>query len=269
MASHSQDIPHTLSTLEISNSLQQEEEHLFPEIPYTLPHKELNEFIRIIRAYVRQIGALPLALLLPHRRQVRRPVVDILDQVFVYTLEYLIDFFLTEIEHPLNIIPKTPVGNYSEPDDFSDEEEFKSELSVSESDDMEDNNDHNKERGNPPKNNQPWLSIYALAIPRRVHNLPQHPEKLLPKFDPETSELPEDHIKKFILAIRLMNVQHEDVVSRISPYTFENSASTWFFSFLVGSITSWMKFQKDFLDKFAEETTTGDLMAKLFFATIS
>jgi hypothetical protein len=30
-----------------------------------------------------------------------------------------------------------------------------------------------------------------------------------------------------------------------------------------------MKFQKDFLDKFAEETTTGALMAELFVATMS
>jgi hypothetical protein len=81
--------------------------------------------------------------------------------------------------------------------------------------------------------------------------------------------LPEDHIKKFILAIRLMNVQHEDVVCRIFPYTFENSASTWYFNLPVGSITSWTKFQKDFLDKFAEETTTGALMAELFAATMS
>jgi hypothetical protein len=44
MASHSQDNPHTLSTLEMSNSPQQEEEHLFLEIPYALPHGELNQF---------------------------------------------------------------------------------------------------------------------------------------------------------------------------------------------------------------------------------
>jgi hypothetical protein len=30
-----------------------------------------------------------------------------------------------------------------------------------------------------------------------------------------------------------------------------------------------MEFQKDFLDKFAEETTTGALMAELFAATMS
>jgi hypothetical protein len=134
---------------------------------------------------------------------------------------------------------------------------------------MEDNNDHNEERGNPPQNNQPWLTRDALAIPRRVHHLPRHPEKLLPKFDPKTLGFSEDHIKKFILAIRLMNVQHEDVVCRIFPYTFENSSSTWYFNFPVGSITSWTKFQKDFFDKFADETTTGALMVELFAATMS
>jgi hypothetical protein len=71
---------------------------------------------------------------------------------------------------------------------------------------MEDKNDHDEERGNPPQNNQPWLARDNLAIPGRVHDLPQHPNKLLPKFDPETLGLPEDHIKKFILAIKLMNV---------------------------------------------------------------
>jgi hypothetical protein len=66
-----------------------------------------------------------------------------------------------------------------------------------------------------------------------------------------------------------MNVNHEDVVCRIFPYTFENSSSTWYFNLSVGSITTWMKFQKDFLDKFAEETTTRALMAKLFATTMS
>jgi hypothetical protein len=113
------------------------------------------------------------------------------------------------------------------------------------------------------------LARDALAILGWVHNLPRHPEKLLPKFDPETSGLPEDHIKKFILAIRLMNVQHEDVVCRIFPYTFEKSTSPWYFNLPVGSITSWKKFQKDFLDKFAEETIIGALMAELFIATMS
>jgi hypothetical protein len=118
MASHSQDIPHTLSTPKMSNSPQQEEEHIFPKIPYSLPHKELNQFRRITRAYAQKIRALPLSLSLPRRKQVRKPVVDTPDQVFVHTLEDIIDFSLTEIEHPLYLIPETPVDNCSEPDDF-------------------------------------------------------------------------------------------------------------------------------------------------------
>ena len=77
---------------------------------------------------------------------------------------------------------------------------------ASESDNMEDNNNNNEESGNPPQNNQPWLVRDALKIPGRVHNLPQYPKKLLPKYDPKTFEPPMDHIKKFILTIRLMNV---------------------------------------------------------------
>jgi hypothetical protein len=133
---------------------------LFPDIPYALPHEELNQFRRITRAYARQIGVLPLAPLLPRRKQIRRPVVESPDQVFVHTVEDLIDFSLTEIEHPLNLIPETPADNFSEPDEFSEEEGFNSG-----SEDMEDNHDHDEERGNPPQNNQPWLARDALAIP--------------------------------------------------------------------------------------------------------
>jgi hypothetical protein len=66
-----------------------------------------------------------------------------------------------------------------------------------------------------------------------------------------------------------MNIQHEDLVCRIFPYTFDNLDSTWYFNLPVGSITSWTKFQKYFLDKFAEETTIGALMVELFTATMS
>jgi hypothetical protein len=46
-------------------------------------------------------------------------VVDTPDQVFVHTVEDLIDFSLTKIKHPLNLIPETPADNCSELDDFS------------------------------------------------------------------------------------------------------------------------------------------------------
>jgi hypothetical protein len=66
-----------------------------------------------------------------------------------------------------------------------------------------------------------------------------------------------------------MHAQHEYVVYRNFSYTFENSASTWYFNLSVGSITSWTKFQNDFLDKFTEENNTGALMDELFAPTMT
>jgi hypothetical protein len=58
----------------------------------------------------------------------------------MHTIEYLIDFTIIEIEHPLNQILETPTDNVSEPDDFSEEVEFNSK-----SKEMEENNDHEEE----------------------------------------------------------------------------------------------------------------------------
>jgi hypothetical protein len=58
-------------------------------------------------------------------------MVDTPNWVLVHTVEDLIDFSLTEIKNPLNLIPETPVGNFSKPNDFSNEEGFNSECSDS------------------------------------------------------------------------------------------------------------------------------------------
>ena len=89
-----------------------------------------------------------------------------------------------------------------------------------------------------PNANMPWLAQDAVAVPGVQHPLPKHPEKLLPKFNPELKEPAEYHVKKFMLAVRLLDVEHEDVVCRLFPYTFEGKASTWYFSLTAGSITS-------------------------------
>ena len=66
MASHSQDNRHTENTPTMSNlSQQKEEECMYPEIPYILPHEELNNLKIITRDYSQQIGALHLYPLLP------------------------------------------------------------------------------------------------------------------------------------------------------------------------------------------------------------
>ena len=87
--------------------------------------------------------------------------------------------------------------------------------------------------------NRPWLAMDVVAVPGAQHPFPKHPEKILPKFDHYNDVTPEYHIKRFILSLRLMDVQHEDLVCILFPYTFVGQASTWFFSLAAGSIASW------------------------------
>ena len=114
-----------------------------------------------------------------------------------------------------------------------------------------------------PNANMPWMDQDAVAVPGIQHPLPKHPEKLLPKFNPESNEPAEDHVKKFMLAVRLLDVEHEDVVCRIFPYTFEGKASTWYFSLTAGSITSWNEFDIAFMNKFGDDKTPAILVSEL------
>jgi hypothetical protein len=88
-------------------------------------------------------------------------------------------------------------------------------------------------------------------------------EKFLPKFDPDRKDSAEDHVKKFLLSVRLQSIRHEDVVCRLFPLTFENRASTWFFSLEEASITNWRTFEKFFLRNFGENKTPTTLVLEL------
>jgi hypothetical protein len=59
---------------------------------------------------------------------------------------------------------------------------------------------------------RPWLDQDVVVVPGPQHPLPKHPEKWLPKFDPYLKQSTEDHIKKFMLVVRLVSVKHEDLV---------------------------------------------------------
>ena len=43
--------------------------------------------------------------------------------------------------------------------------------------------------------NRPLLATDAVVVPGAQHPLPKHPQKLLPKFDPDNDVTPENHIK--------------------------------------------------------------------------
>ena len=111
--------------------------------------------------------------------------------------------------------------------------------------------------------NQPWLTINALAIHEPQNPLPKHPEKLLPKFDPDDDILPEDHINKFMLAMNIMNVQHEYAACRLFYFTWQGKASSWFFSLVPRSITSRQQFENAFMTHFSDDKISGALFLEI------
>jgi hypothetical protein len=111
--------------------------------------------------------------------------------------------------------------------------------------------------------NRPWLAANAIMVPGAQHPFPRYPKKLLPKFDQDNDVSPKDHIKQFMLSLRLIDVQHEDVVCRLFPYTFIGKESTWFFSLTARSITSWKQFETAFLTQFGDDKTVGVLFLEL------
>ena len=72
-----------------------------------------------------------------------------------------------------------------------------------------------------------------------LHPLPRHPQKVLLKFDLDKKEPTKSHLNKFMLALILLNVEHEYVVCRLFPFTFEGKESTWYFSLAPRSIHNW------------------------------
>ena len=95
--------------------------------------------------------------------------------------------------------------------------------------------------------NHPCLTIDVISILGTLHPLPKHPERLLAKFDPDDDVLLEDHVKKFMIALNLMNVEYEDVVYILFPHTLKGKALTWFFNLALRSITSWKQCEEAFM----------------------
>ena len=86
--------------------------------------------------------------------------------------------------------------------------------------------------------NQPtWRAKMPLNVAAPLHDLPKYLERVLPKFDPRKGISIEDHMKSFYVTLSLLNVEHEDIVCKLFPYTFDPRASSWYFSLQANSIT--------------------------------
>jgi hypothetical protein len=85
----------------------------------------------------------------------------------------------------------------------------------------------------------------------------------LPKFDPDDDILPKTHIDKFMIAMNIMNVQHEYAACKLFCLTLQVKASSWFLNLLFGSITSWQQFENAFITRFGDDKTSGTLLLEL------
>ena len=95
-----------------------------------------------------------------------------------------------------------------------------------------------------PNSNQPplplaWRDRTPLNLPAPLHNLPSHPEKSLPKFDPTECIDVDDNLQFFFLALEFLSVvEHEDLVCRLFPHTLKGKATSWYFVLQANSITN-------------------------------
>ena len=109
---------------------------------------------------------------------------------------------------------------------------------------------------NPPS----WRARTTINLAPPLHDFPKHPEKDLPNFDPEKVIFVEDQLQSFYLALEILAIEHEDVVCRLFPHTFEAKASTWYFGLQANSIVDWDNFVRVFKGKFGSQRTTTTLM---------
>ena len=108
-----------------------------------------------------------------------------------------------------------------------------------------------------------WRFKIPLNLAAPLHDFPKHPKRLLPKFDLGKDISVEDHLKSFYLALDLLNVEHEDVVCRLFPYTFKPKSSSCFFNLQGNSIEKWDTFERVFKSKFGNKKTISTLMKQL------
>lgn len=60
-----------------------------------------------------------------------------------------------------------------------------------------------------------------------LHPFPTHPQKWLPKFNPDDGLWAKEHIDNFMLFINLKEVVEEDAVVRLFSYSLQGLVGSW------------------------------------------
>ena len=147
-------------------------------------------FRRHTRSYVKKLGGLKVIPVLPRRKSSKKVASYTKDSNLGENLEELVDLSIQEIVQPLDQL---------DPDSRANSVFSQSPPHC------------------PPQimadvNKTTWRARTPLILAAPLHDLPKHPEKILPKFDPRKGVSAEDHLHNFYLGLNLLNVDPEDVV---------------------------------------------------------
>jgi len=93
-----------------------------------------------------------------------------------------------------------------------------------------------------------YFDVNSPILFNDYHEMPKNPEKICPKY--QLHQDPEDHIRIFKEACFRAMLEHEDVVCRLFPYTFNEQASSWYVNLPNGYISSWALMEEAFLSRF-------------------
>ena len=244
-----------------------------------IPNNEVDQLCHHTQAYLQSIGQIPIIYQIPRSRATRKRTQAFgEDESLTSGIKNLIIDTISKIRQLIASIVETK--EYLEFQNLLDSPEGDSTFYDSPKAQASGFGALKPPKTNPPCTNppsprlnfnflsnmeakRPWLVIDSIVVPGSQHPFPKHPKKLLPKFDLDNCVSPEDHIKQFMLSLKLMDVQLEYVVFKLFLYTFGGKVFRWFFSLTARSITSWKQFETTFLTQFGDDKTYGVLFLEL------
>ena len=188
---------------------------------YLIPKIEVNQLHRHTRGYLKSLGQIPIIYQIPRSQVSQRRIQRYGDgETLTSSVDDLIIDTIYEIRQPIIDIAHSETSK--DLVDFQGDSTFfkfpETQVGGSGPPELPETNPLLGSIPSPRLNftfgsnmaaNPRWLTINPLAIAGPQNDLPRNLDKLLPKFDLDDDILPKTHIDKSMLAMNIMNVQHE------------------------------------------------------------
>lgn len=101
--------------------------------------------------------------------------------------------------------------------------------------------------------NMDWMNQCPLVLLCVLHKMLRYAENILTKYDPDKKLKAKDHLDKFYLHLRTLEVCYDDVTCILFPCTLDGREVVWYHSLPPNSIQNWRGFKKIFIEKFVED----------------